>query len=228
MDTKVKEYVNKELGSKCGAIIFEIGAHYGEDTLDMLRVFDSPKIYCFEPDPRSLNFLHKYFSANSIDAEIVDVALFNKNGESDFLMSYAPYPEGVALPEKYQWIDENDYRSFRLNNAGGSSLKKGHEAVKDAETVSVQTMRLDTWAQENNITHVDFIWVDVQGAEREVVEGGEQTLKNTSFVWIEYGETKYEGAMTRGQTIEFFSRIGFEYVMSRDNNMLFRNKNGNG
>jgi len=222
MDTKVKEYVNKELGEKPGAVILEIGAHYGEDTLDMFKVFNNPEIHCFEPSPRNLKFLHKYFKENNIPAQIHEVALFNEDGEAPFLMSYAPYPDNKELPEKYKWMPEEDYRNFKLNNSGGSSLKGGHKAVKGAESVIVKTARLDSLTPVIGLKEIDFMWIDVQGAEKEVLEGAVDTLKNTTFVWIEYGETQYEGGMTFSQTAALLEGFGFKHIFSRDNNSLFR------
>ena len=35
---------------------------------------------------------------------------------------------------------------------------------------------LDSWVKANKINKIDFIWADVQGAERELILGGLKTL----------------------------------------------------
>lgn len=219
MDTEIKLYVNEALGHKKGIVILEIGAHYGEDTKDMLAVFDEPKIYCFEPDPRNINLLKKTLDKS---VSLYEVALSNKDGEAEFLMSYAPYPKDKPIPEKYKWIGE-DYRGFGLNNSGGSSLKRGHDTVKDAKSITVKTKKLDTWSCEANVGYADFIWMDVQGSERDVIDGGRGLLRSTAFVWTEYGEMGYEGAMSKKQTVDLMFSLGFNLQTSRGQNMLFYN-----
>jgi len=220
MNTQIKDYINGLLSNKPNPVILEIGTHYGEDTVDMLKVFNDPMIYCFEPDPRNVKFLNNTLSQHS-NVKLFDIALYNKNGEEDFNMSYQPYPDGKDLPEKYQWINEDDYRKFKLNNSGSSSLKSGHKTLEGAEKARVKTMRLDTWAETEGVTSVDFIWMDVQDAEREVIEGGQNLFSNTFCVWTEYGETGYEGAMTKKQTIKTFKLLGFHADKKQDNNILF-------
>ena len=48
--------------------------------------------------------------------------------------------------------------------------------------------------EKNGIDTVDFIWMDVQGAEGEVLGGGKNILVNTRFVYTEYDDRElYEG-----------------------------------
>ena len=39
------------------------------------------------------------------------------------------------------------------------------------EEYFVNTIRFDNWISKNNINTVDFAWIDVQGAENEVIDG---------------------------------------------------------
>jgi FkbM family methyltransferase len=36
----------------------------------------------------------------------------------------------------------------------------------------MNSIRLDTFVKNNNIGHIDFLWLDCQGAEDIVIEGG--------------------------------------------------------
>ena len=67
-------------------------------------------------------------------------------------------------------------------------------------------------------------WIDVQGAEREVIEGGTNTLLNTSYVWIEYGETQYEGGMDLKETLDLFENLGFKNIITKKNDLLLENR----
>jgi FkbM family methyltransferase len=52
-------------------------------------------------------------------------------------------------------------------------------------TVEVETMTLDAFFQEENLRAVDFLQVDVQGAELEVLSGATQILSNVLAIDIE-------------------------------------------
>jgi hypothetical protein len=63
--------------------------------------------------------------------------------------------------------------------------------------------RLDTWAAQNGIARVDFIWADVQGAEGDLISGGKDTLARTRFFYTEYSNDEwYEGQPTLAQIMD--------------------------
>jgi FkbM family methyltransferase len=44
--------------------------------------------------------------------------------------------------------------------------------------VEVKTTTLDAWAKSENPSIIDLLWIDVQGAEKEVLEGAAELLKD--------------------------------------------------
>ena len=105
-------------------VIVEIGSHYGEDTLRFLETFRNPTIHCFEPDPRNLEIFLKHVSSNKVN--LYKTALSDKNSTEVLYQSFDS-TEINHVPDKYDWIDLEDYRNLKLNNSGSSSLKKGYE-----------------------------------------------------------------------------------------------------
>lgn len=205
MTDKIKKYVSKRLIEL--PVIVEIGSHYGEDSIDFLKVMNPICVHCFEPDPRNIFVFKKYindrrihlweFAVSNFDDELVD---FHQSYKSEF---------SSHMFDKYYWIDKKEYVDIKINASGASSLKKGHPLLDEGDTIKVRTIRIDTWAKLNDITNIDFLWVDVQGAEREVVEGLGELSKRIKYVWIEFGEDKYEGYMDRKETISLFYSIDF-------------------
>ena len=47
----IKKYVKSKLDEN--PVIVEIGAHYGEDSIDFVRAMNPSCVHCFEPDPRA-------------------------------------------------------------------------------------------------------------------------------------------------------------------------------
>jgi hypothetical protein len=144
----------------------------------------------------------------------------------DFYLSHDNKIDSV--PEKYDWISLEDYSKKRLSNSGSSSLKKGYS--KNFHKIQVRTGRFDNWAIENYNDTVDLVWMDVQGAERDVINGMGSTIGNIKFIWMEYGEKSYQDAMNRIETIQFMSSLGFVEVprysdKTPQGDLLLKNKN---
>jgi len=220
-----KFQIFKRLLNKEDPVIVEIGAHFGEDSVRFSETFSKAVIHCFEPDPRCIKIFKKHVKSERI--VLNELALSDIDGQGMFFQSYQEQNE-VKVPNKYDWISTEDYDKEKLNASGASSLKKGYKhAVKNS--VEVKTKRYDTWYKESGIKIVDLVWIDVQGAEKEVIDGMGDAIKNIKFIWTEYGETFYDGAMTRSQTINLLESLNFKLIpelSSRDDNgdLLFYNR----
>lgn len=157
-------------------IVFEIGVHKGQDTKKLLDVFKNVNYYGFECDPRNIANI----KTNSVYDKItlVEFAVSNKNGVADFYMSN-------GTPQTHS-----------INNTASSSLHEptGHlerwKWVTFERPIQVNTCTLDTFCQENNIDHIDFIWADVQGGEYNMILGAQNILKFTRYLYTEYSNVE--------------------------------------
>ena len=209
-------------------IIIEIGAHYGEDTLRFLETFPNAKIHCFEPDDRNINIFNQMVNDDRV--VLYQLALSNQNGKARFYKSFTKYESNI-LPDKYDFIALDEYQNNLLHNSGSSSLKSGYPNCL-SEEYYVQTIRFDDWYNSNSIGSIDFMWIDVQGAEYEVIDGMGSTIQNISYIWMEYGEDEYDGALGREQTINLLKSKGFKLVKSLSSigpkgDLVFKYKNWN-
>lgn len=197
----------KVILKKRDPVIVEIGAHFGEDSVRFSEAFPEGKIYCFEPDPRCITVFKKYVKNDRI--KLFEVALSDSNGVANFFQSYDD-TKSDFVPDKYDWIDLEDYKNNKLSNSGSSSLKEGYR--NNLDKISVNTQRFDSWYAENSPGNIDLAWIDVQGAEKEVLKGFGDTISLVSHIWIEYGEKEYTGAMSRNETIKFLGEKGFDLL----------------
>jgi hypothetical protein len=67
----------------------------------------------------------------------------------------------------------------------------------------VECRRLDDIESLKSST-VDFMWVDVQGAEDIVFSGAKDVLSRTRYVYTEYATDLYEGQLNRDQLLALF------------------------
>jgi FkbM family methyltransferase len=215
---KLNQMEIKKLLQKDNLIILEIGSHIGTDTMRFLEAFRDIKIFCFEPDPRCIIAFKNFI--NDERCILIEAAVSNIDGKTILNMS-GGWPPG--FPGKGDW----DASSSIKNSISHSD---SHPWLTFNNKIEVITIKLDTWATENDINFIDFIWADVQGAERDLIEGAGHTLKITKYFFTEYGETStYPEAMTREETIELLQKHGFELVPiysdeSEAGNLLFMNR----
>ena len=121
-------------------IIVDLGANIGIVT-QYLRGH-AKKLYAVEPATEHFEALKKNKEFNNWDnVEIFKYAITNKDGEVEL-------------------------RLFKKNRTSHSLVFRGE---KDTEFETVPTKKLTTFFKENNITHVDFMKCDVEGAEELIL-----------------------------------------------------------
>ena len=168
----------KDLLKKDNPIIFEIGCNDGEDTEQFLKEFKNIKLHCFEPDPRAIKQFKQRI--NDKRCSLHEVAISNNDGKADFNLSNSD-PTKLWTPKE---IGANWNKS--------SSLKKPymhlhfHRWCFFDKTIKVKTTKLDTFIKKNNINNIDFIWADVQGAEKDLIEGAKKALTITQYFYTEF------------------------------------------
>ena len=89
---------------------------------------------------------------------------------------------GNIIPVKKGLSDERDLASFFLagetNNSGSNTLMKHEDNLDFHEDASlIETTTLDDFVRENNLERVDFIKSDIEGFERKLLAGAQETLR---------------------------------------------------
>ncbi len=131
---------------KDGDVVIEAGANMGSETLLLSRLTGKGKVYGFEPNPYTFDRLKTNVSINELaNVEVYDLAVGEKNGE----ISFNIYPKNFC-------------------NAGMSSKYMDTPLTRKI-TVNQQT--LDSFVESHNINKVDFLKMDIQGAEMDLLAG---------------------------------------------------------
>ena len=91
------------------------------------------------------------------------------------------------------------------------------------QTIRVPTQRLDTWWQKAGVGQIDFIWADVQGAEIDLIQGGQQALAQTRYFYTEYANAElYEGQIPLRDILKLLPN--FRLMRRFSNDVLLKNK----
>lgn len=143
----LKGYLGKH-SLRPGETVVDCGAYIGEFTLYAAKaVGESGRVIAFEPDPA----IFKKLMANIELNELGNVIALNK---------------GV-------WSKAGSLKFVGDSIKGYSFMS----AEKDSLAIDVPVVSLDDELESLNIKKVDFIKMDVEGAELEAIKGSARTLK---------------------------------------------------
>jgi FkbM family methyltransferase len=197
--------VGKILQDSPNPAIIELGGYQGEDTTWMHSLVRgrNPKMLVVEPDEDNFKTIVR---AGLSQVSMVHAAIAAKTGTCDFWKCSTPDGRG----------------SGSIRYPGGHLREKPwYDFKKLPEQIPCYV--LDDLYRSHGFDHVDLLWVDIQGAEKDMIEGGKETLKHAKFMFIEAEERElYDGQALRP---ELFAMIpDWEVVRVFDFNVLLRNK----
>ena len=88
--------------------------------------------------------------------------------------------------------------------------------------IQIPCITLDDLFQLSGFDHLDLLWVDIQGGERDMIAAGQETLKRSRYLFIEseYAEELYEGQAMREELLSMLP--DWKVIESFDFNLLMR------
>lgn len=136
-------------------------------------------------NPRWLNLIPK-FPVQIIGFEPDEQECAALNAKGDTFVRYLPFAVGKSV----------ETRTFHLLKAAGSSslfrpnyafINRCAPAPNYAieREVSVQTNTLDSILKQEGISDIDYIKIDTEGCERDILAGATETLKDVFAVEVE-------------------------------------------
>lgn len=196
-DSELKEQKLVRNLVRSGDIVFDIGAHYGKYTkLFSLLVGKKGRVFAFEPTPESYQKLKSEIGSAGIN----NVTLENK----------AVFSEDTIL--KFNQFPEN-YSSW--NGIGSPQMKNPdnyRQIVQHTKTIEVPAVSIDSYLKRIGIQKIDYLKLDVEGAEIFALAGMEQLLraKVIKYLQFEISKKMLEGLNTEASKVFYFlSELGY-------------------
>jgi FkbM family methyltransferase len=145
---------------KKDSVVLDIGANVGWYTLNLAKSVLQGRIIAFEPIPKTYGYLVKNIALNGLaNIKTHNIGLAKKAGYFDFYYN-RKYPGATSLAD--------------IMNEPGVVLAR------------CRVEKLDNFLKKSKIKRVDFIKCDVEGAEKFVIEGGLETIKeNKPIIFME-------------------------------------------
>ena len=180
----------EELKTKTQITLFDIGGNVGDYTQMLFNqvkdITQNVTIHVFEPTQYCFDKLSNRFD----DKRVVLNKAACSNSTGGGVIYYDS--QGSGLASMYQ-------RNLKLHNIELSMKEE------------IKTKRLDEYIEENDIMHIDFMKVDVEGHEMCIFEGMGRYLNSdfVDYIQFEYGGTNLDSMTSLMNFYELFEAKGF-------------------
>jgi len=165
-ENNVLLYIKQKIKIGKQSIIFDVGANIGAYSILLHNVFsNNAKIYAFEPSKKTFRSL----SANIEFAKNV-IAYNHGFGDQNTMHQLFSNADDSGLASVYQ--RRLEHFSIQMNQV---------------EDIELQT--IDAFCLKNDIHHIDFLKMDVEGHEIKVLNGAIDMITNgrIDFIQFEFG-----------------------------------------
>ena len=184
-------YIKDALNDESQIIIFDVGANVGNYSRALSEVFDTKsRIYAFEPSKKTYSLFLE--STKEID---------------------------VIIPHNFGFSDK-EYKQTLFTNREGSGLasiykrRLDHFGIKMDITEEIELTTIDIFCAGNNIEHIHFLKLDVEGHELNVLNGAKSMIERgkVDFIQFEFGGCNID---SRTYFQDFFYFLNGKYNIFR-------------
>ena len=203
----LKEWADLYLGEV--NTVFDIGAFEGGDSLRFTSWYPKATIYSFEATKNNFNIINKKLGDKHPNIKVINKAMSSTNGIITLHQLDFPFPE----------ITSDTLVMGSIYTATEKQLSNhGQKQITD---IQVESVTFDTFCEENGITEVDIMHIDIEGATFNVCMGMNKILPKMIFTEKENNKlfNKDEGGDT--ELIKLLCSKGYKLVKVLNNDFLF-------
>ena len=179
-------------------LLIDIGAHKGESIKLFSKNFIIKKIISFEASPINFEYLKKKIKDNKQGYNNTEIVLENTAlGAEDKIIEFNQFNESSSSTIKEIDKESKYYkRKFRLINFLNN--KETYQKIK------IKISKLKDYIEKNNIKKIDFMKIDTEGYEFEILLGLENKIKLVDIIMFEH---HYDNMIKKGYTFEDINKL---------------------
>jgi FkbM family methyltransferase len=177
--------------SNSNMTIFDAGAYIGEVTRTYMDIFPGARIYCFEPYAESFHQLEKL-------------------SENKMVRTYqTAVSDHIGKTKLHVNVDLTCNSFFSRPKSGPAYYP---EKAQNVGEIEVDTTTIDSFCERENIEWIDILKMDVEGAEKKVLNGARDKLSKHN-IYLIYTEVMfvphYEGGCMFHELTGFLEQYGY-------------------
>lgn len=195
-------------------VILDIGACEGEDSIRYSNFFPESKIFAFEPLPSNYEKIKANLKIyNKKNVVPLNFALANMTGKSNFFIS-SGHPDFIE--KNPNW----DYGNKSSSLLTPEKVLTEYPWLKFNTKIEVNTRTLQSFCEECELGFIDFVHMDVQGAELLVLKGAGVFIEKIKLIWIEVEAIElYKNQPLKTDIEDFMRRNQFIKAEDKVNNI---------
>lgn len=174
-----------------GKVVYDIGANIGITTLFFAKhVGEEGLVVAFEPVPPTAQRLQENVHINRLqNVRIYPVALGDEAGQAE--ICYAEDASGIATLRK--------------------DMAQGYQREYRMQTFTVEVVPLDSLVEREHLPAPDFIKLDVEGFEYQVLQGAHRLIERARpALFMElHGASHEERAETWRKIYDLLTKLGY-------------------
>lgn len=196
----IKTYLVKKSREKEKFIVFDVGANVGKYSQLLSNYINNVLVYAFEPHPKTFQTLSSNLSG------CAGVKLFNYGISSSNKKTFI-----------YDYAEQNGSSHASLNKDVFKSVYNSNEIEHEIEVITI-----DHFVDQNKIEKIDFLKIDVEGLEYEVILGAKNMIAENKIEIIQFEFTQLNST-TKVFFKDFWDRLSNNYNLYRllPNDLLY-------
>lgn len=187
-------------------VIFDIGSCECEDSIRYTKLFPNSHVFAFEALSSNVKIAQELIAASDVGDRItlINTALSNEIKHSKFYVS-SGQPQGLA--NTADWNYGNKSSSLYPPSI---ETEVHYPWLNFNQTIEVKTQTLFQVCKDYRIEKIDYIHIDVQGAELDVLKGAKCLLNSVRAIWMEVEAVMlYDGQPVKSDVEKFMNTVNF-------------------
>lgn len=186
---KFESWMSDYLKLGSGDTFIDVGAHLGKYAISAARIVgERGKVIAIEPHPRNFEILNKNININNL--------------------------QNVTALNLACWKRNETLKLFEGDKSGQHSVKEDF----NFGAIEVQAKKLDDVLKEFDMKRVDSVKIDVEGAEVEVLQGMEATIKRYKPKIVV--EVYFRFPQNEKKIVEYAKKHNYHATKATDNYLL--------
>lgn len=146
-------------------VVVDVGCRWGfaDQFVDELSSF---RLFGFDPDKNECDRLSNLYNSDRVT--LVPLGLGDTIGSAKLYLTKEPACSSLFQPNK-QLIDSCP----------------ALECAREVGQIDIELTTLDSWAKQAQLSHIDYLKIDTQGAELLVLKGAEKILSTVRVIEVE-------------------------------------------